>query len=201
MSKKNKKLQDKLDQEAVVIENETSSNDEAELIESDAIVINPIDLDKELKQSSEIIDAKKIIANVEEGDAVQTAGPSQYHPLEVIGLTKKYPRSRRTAISNLNFTVKEGEFHAFIGANGAGKTTTIKCLVGAYAKFKGRVNFYGQKNTTKKAKLYLGYIPEIGRFPMNMTLKDYLVIMSQLSGKKAKEAKKIIDATLKQIDL
>ena len=35
-----------------------------------------------------------------------------------------------TAVDNLNFTVKAGEFFAFLGPSGAGKSTTLNLIAG-----------------------------------------------------------------------
>ena len=43
-------------------------------------------------------------------------------------LTKYYGKAR--GITDLDLTVKEGEFFGFIGPNGAGKSTTIRTLLG-----------------------------------------------------------------------
>lgn len=60
--------------------------------------------------------------------------------IEVKGLTKIYKLSMRMkkelktrdthkkAVSNLSFTVKDGEIFGIIGTNGAGKTTTLRCI-------------------------------------------------------------------------
>jgi ABC-2 type transport system ATP-binding protein len=48
--------------------------------------------------------------------------------LEVEDLTKVYGRVR--ALSNVSFSVAEGEVFGFLGPNGAGKTTTIRILLG-----------------------------------------------------------------------
>ena len=47
------------------------------------------------------------------------------------------------AISNISFTVEEGETVAFIGPNGAGKSTTIKMLTGILYPDKGEISVCG----------------------------------------------------------
>jgi len=47
--------------------------------------------------------------------------------IRIAGLTKRY--GERTAVNNLNLTIRKGELFALLGMNGAGKTTTIKMLL------------------------------------------------------------------------
>ncbi len=121
--------------------------------------------------------------------------------LEVINLTKKYPRSDRPAIDKLNFKIAEGEFHLFIGANGAGKTTTIKALVGAYKKWEGQIKVYGHDISKFEAKRHIGYIPEHAVFPKEFTTKDYLVAMGVLSGLSRKDALKYCIEKLEELNM
>ena len=46
--------------------------------------------------------------------------------IETQNLTKRY--KEKTAVNNLNLTVREGELYGLLGVNGAGKSTTIKML-------------------------------------------------------------------------
>jgi phosphonate transport system ATP-binding protein len=48
--------------------------------------------------------------------------------LEVKNLTKRY--STRTAVENVSFQVRAGEFLALLGPSGAGKTTLFRCIAG-----------------------------------------------------------------------
>src|SRR5690242_8110083 len=48
------------------------------------------------------------------------------------------------AVSNVNFTLDEGELRCLIGPNGAGKSTFFKMLTGQLAPSHGRVLFRGQ---------------------------------------------------------
>ena len=43
------------------------------------------------------------------------------------------------ALSDVSFSVREGEVHALLGENGAGKSTLMKILSGAYMKDAGKV--------------------------------------------------------------
>ena len=59
--------------------------------------------------------------------------------LEVRGLTKRF--GGLTAVSGLDFEVREGEILGMIGPNGAGKSTTFNLIAGAYPASSGEVFF------------------------------------------------------------
>ena len=109
--------------------------------------------------------------------------------LEVKRFSKKYRGRDNYAVKDASFDVHKGEFHGFIGANGAGKTTTIKSVIGAYAKFDGKIKIFGDNHNTKDAKSKVGYIPEKADFPKGMSLQKYLFSMANLSGLSRKDAK------------
>ncbi len=121
--------------------------------------------------------------------------------LEVKNFYKKYKGNREYSVSNLNFTVKKGQFHGFIGANGAGKTTTIKAIVGAYSVFKGEIEILGYKNNTILAKKKLGYIPENTRFPKGLNTFQFIYYLSMISGLSPREAKAHTNKVLNDINL
>ena len=61
--------------------------------------------------------------------------------LEVRGVTKIF--GPLTALSGIDLTVEEGEFHGLIGPNGSGKSTAMKCIAGAEAPSQGTIAFAG----------------------------------------------------------
>jgi ABC-2 type transport system ATP-binding protein len=60
-----------------------------------------------------------------------------------------------TAVSDINFTLEEGEILGFIGPNGAGKSTTIKMLTGILFPSGGQASVLGY--TPWKDRRKLGY--------------------------------------------
>ena len=58
--------------------------------------------------------------------------------LEVENLKVSY--SNHTAIENINFVVKEGEYICLVGENGSGKSTLIKTIVGLVKPEEGKIN-------------------------------------------------------------
>ena len=62
--------------------------------------------------------------------------------LEVRGLTKRF--GGLTAVSGLDFEVREGEILGIIGPNGAGKSTTFNLIAGTYGASAGEIRFAGE---------------------------------------------------------
>ncbi len=65
--------------------------------------------------------------------------------LELQGITKRF--GGLTSLSDLDFTVAEGEIVSVIGPNGAGKTTFFNVITGVYTPEAGRVQFDGEDIT------------------------------------------------------
>ncbi len=65
------------------------------------------------------------------------------------GLTKHF--GGLTAVSDVSFSLEQGEILGLIGPNGAGKTTLINLISGAFPPSKGRITFDGQDITRDKA--------------------------------------------------
>ena len=63
--------------------------------------------------------------------------------LEISRLTKRF--GGLTAVSALDFELREGEILGLIGPNGAGKTTTFNLIAGMYAADEGEIRFAGEK--------------------------------------------------------
>ena len=57
--------------------------------------------------------------------------------LEVRNLKVEY--NNHTAIENINFNVKQGEYIAIVGENGSGKSTLIKAIMGLKKEEEGSV--------------------------------------------------------------
>ncbi len=75
----------------------------------------------------------------------------------------------RSLVSNLNFSVYQGEALILLGRSGSGKTTTMKLINGLLAPTQGEVRVQGR--STKdwdliKLRRTIGYvIQEVGLFP------------------------------------
>lgn len=57
--------------------------------------------------------------------------------VRVVNLTKRY--GRHTAVNNISFSCKDGEFFSILGPSGAGKTTTLELLAGIKKPDSGKI--------------------------------------------------------------
>ena len=90
------------------------------------------------------------------------------------GVTKKY--GSETALDNLSFEVKAGEFYGFLGPNGAGKTTTIKSIIGLVHPDKGKIyinNIDVSENPLAVREL-VGYVPDNPFIYGKLTAREFL---------------------------
>ena len=90
----------------------------------------------------------------------------------------------RTAVDNLNATLKPGEVVGFVGPNGAGKTTTIKLIAGLLVPSKGRVLVDDIDNVKdpEAAKRKLAYIPDRPYVPERLSARELLTFIAGLYG-------------------
>src|SRR5215210_8447980 len=94
-------------------------------------------------------------------------------------VTKKF--GRLTALDAINLSLNKGESIALIGPNGSGKTTFIKCLLGMVVPDSGIIMF-NQQNIQHdwKYRSRIGYMPQVGRFPENMTIAQVIDMMKDI---------------------
>src|SRR6476660_3904722 len=82
------------------------------------------------------------------------------------------------ALDNVSVTCNQGECIALIGPNASGKTTFIKCILGMAVCDSGFITLAGKNilhNWQYRADI--GYRPQIGRYPDNMTIGQVLDMM------------------------
>ena len=107
--------------------------------------------------------------------------------IEVQGLTKSYGKNR--GITDITFTVGEGEIVGFLGPNGAGKSTTMNVITGYLPAGAGSVKVAGidVMNNPLGAKKHMGYLPEQPPLYLGMTVKEYLYFVCGLKGIKDRD--------------
>src|SRR5687768_1713150 len=97
----------------------------------------------------------------------------------VENITKKFGKLK--ALDGVSVNFLKGECIALLGPNGSGKTTLIKSLLGMVVPDSGSIYFDNELITGKW--LYrnkIGYMPQIGRYPENMTIAQLIGMMKDI---------------------
>lgn len=93
--------------------------------------------------------------------------------------TKQF--GKLTALDKVNLTCRRGEVIALLGPNGCGKTTLLKSVLGMVKPTEGEIFF--DKVSIKNKWDYrrnIGYMPQIGRYPENMTIGQVLNMIKDI---------------------
>ncbi|MFT3747265.1 MAG: ABC transporter ATP-binding protein [Agriterribacter sp.] len=98
-------------------------------------------------------------------------------------INKKFGRLK--ALDNVSVSCNKGECIALIGPNGSGKTTFIKAILGMVLCDSGFITFNGKNilhNWEYRSKI--GYMPQIGRYPDNMSIGQLMDMMKDIRNRK-----------------
>jgi len=107
--------------------------------------------------------------------------------IQVVNLTKYY--GELLAVDHISFTVRRRELFGFLGPNGAGKTTTVRMLTGVIKADEGGASISGYRAGSLKAKQVAGVVPEIANAYADLSGWNNLMLMSELYGIPASEAR------------
>jgi len=121
--------------------------------------------------------------------------------IEVQGLTKSYGKNR--GVSDISFSIAEGEIVGFLGPNGAGKSTTMNILTGYLPIGAGSVKVAGVDVVSDPhgAKKHMGYLPEQPPLYLGMTVREYLDFVCGLKGVKSADRKKHVAGIVDMVGL
>ncbi len=123
--------------------------------------------------------------------------------IEVKGLKKSFGEIQ--AVKDLSFTVKRGEFFAFLGENGAGKSTAIGMICGVLKRDGGSLSVLGYDPEEKRQEIAkrLGVVFQSGGLDLSLSVRDNLRYRAALYGitgsraeERLKELSELFDLTL-----
>ena len=97
-------------------------------------------------------------------------------------------------LRSVDLVVRPGRVMAIVGPNGAGKTTLIKSLLGLTHPDAGEIWFGGSGVSGDEAyRARIGYMPQIARYPENLTGAELLAMLKDLRGEGARVDEELID--------
>lgn len=121
--------------------------------------------------------------------------------ITIENLTKFYGRNR--AVNHISFTINDNEILGFLGPNGAGKSTTMNMIAGYLPMTSGTVTINGCDISKQpvKAKLSIGYLPEIPPVYPDMKVREYLSFCAGLKRIPRSERKSEIERVMKLLKI
>jgi ABC superfamily ATP binding cassette transporter, membrane protein len=123
-----------------------------------------------------------------EGNSISTKpdeGVIQSNPKEVVKksgifmnhLSFSYDSGEERALSDISFSLEEGESMGIIGGTGSGKSTLISLLCGFYAEYEGEIYLWGKNikdYSEQELRNSIAYVPQKAVL-FSGTLKDNLL--------------------------
>lgn len=121
--------------------------------------------------------------------------------IEVEHLSKVYGST--PAITDVTFSVEQGEILGFLGPNGAGKTTTMRILAGYLPATQGtaRIAGYDVHDNSLLVRQRIGYLPETPPLYPEMTVEGFLHFVAQIKGISAGDRPNKVKAAMERCNL
>ena len=121
--------------------------------------------------------------------------------IEAKNLVKKYGDT--LALDGVSFAFEKGRVYGFLGPNGAGKSTTMNILTGCLAATEGEVtvNGFDIYADAKKAKSFVGYLPEQPPLYVDMTPVEYLLYVGRAKGLRGEALYRDVDEVIRRTSL
>ena len=104
-------------------------------------------------------------------------------PLKAESVTIRY--GSHIAVSRLQFEVAWSEIVVLLGPNGAGKSTTLRAVLGLTQPSQGVLSLFGQPPTHKRARAWVGYVPDKTELPPFLRVDQILQLAACFKSKEA----------------
>lgn len=99
--------------------------------------------------------------------------------IKIENLTKRYGKFQ--ALNSINAVFQNGQTVSLLGPNGSGKTTLIKSILGLVIPESGSIEVNGHNvKTNWEYRANIGYMPQIGRYPENMTIRQVIGMLKEM---------------------
>lgn len=113
--------------------------------------------------------------------------------IELRNISKSFGKTQ--AVKNVSLQLASGRCIGLIGPNACGKTTIIKNILSMVVPDAGDILFEGQSiNGDVSYKNKIGYMPQIGRYPENMSIKQVINMIRDIRSYEGNEDKELYEA-------
>ena len=109
----------------------------------------------------------------------------------------------RRAVTDVSFTIEQGEIVGLLGPNGSGKSTIFRILTGYLVPTSGRIEVAGHDVVADSlaVRRVISYVPEDAPLYDHMRVGEFLHFMASLKGLRGAAAKTAVEAAAERLDL
>lgn len=101
--------------------------------------------------------------------------------IEFKNIQKKF--GKQHVLYGIDLKFDQPGIFAILGPNGSGKTTLIKSLMGMVHPTGGQILIDGQIKQGNEYRNNIAYLPQIARFPENLSVNEFLDFIENIRGK------------------
>ena len=101
--------------------------------------------------------------------------------IQISKLTKRF--GAQEVLRGVDLHIERGRVTGIVGPNGAGKTTLVKMILGLSHPTSGEIRVDDTVvNGDERYRARIGYMPQIARFPDNLTASELFAMLRDLRG-------------------
>jgi Cu-processing system ATP-binding protein len=109
------------------------------------------------------------------------------------GVTKRF--GRLSVLNGVDLDVAAGSVTAIVGPNASGKTTFNRIVLGLVRPDAGEIVFRGNRlNGDARYRERIGYMPQIARYPENLSGRDIMAMVSDVRGNPAARDEELVES-------
>ncbi len=115
--------------------------------------------------------------------------------IQVNNLQFTYQKTKKQAIHDMSFDIREGEVFGFLGPSGAGKTTTQRLLIGLLRNYSGSIQILGKERRDWSKDFYeqIGVAFDFPNLYIKLTALENLELMSAYYQRPPVDLKNLLD--------